>query len=122
MQPRQCTHISSFGKLMHFTPENKPAGAGHRCLNCSVESTCPYSAKKIYLEKPNRGWPVSIVVPDIEDQDQWEDIKVKVTHALETGPYGKCVYGDCNNDVVDQQVVIMNFDDGKNLFEYMSRI
>jgi len=113
MQPRRCTNIASFGKLMHFTSENKPKGASDRCLNCSVESTCPYSAKKIYLDKPNRRWPVSVVVPDIEEHENWDDIKVKVQRALETGPYGKCVYGDCNNDVVDQQVVILNFDDGK---------
>ena len=113
MQPRQCTDISSFGKLMHFTSDNKPKGASDRCLTCPVEETCPYSAKKIYGEKPNRGWPVSVVVPDIEDHETWDDIKVKLTHALETGPYGKCVYGDCNNDVVDQQVVSLNFDDGK---------
>jgi hypothetical protein len=115
MQPRQCTDISSFGKLMHFTSDNKPKGASDRCVTCPVESTCPYSAKKIYLEKPNRGWPVSIVVPDIEEHENWEDVKVRVTHALENGPYGKCVYGDCNNDVVDQQVVILNFDDGKKI-------
>ncbi len=113
MQPRRCTDIASFGKLMHFTKENKPKGASDRCLTCSVESTCPYSAKKIYLDKPNRRWPVSVVVPDIEEHESWDEVKVKVQHALETGPYGKCVYGDCNNDVVDQQVVILNFDDGK---------
>ena len=113
MQPRQCTDISSFGKLIHFTRENKPKGAGDRCLNCAVESSCPYSAKKIYLDKQNRRWPVSVVVPDIEDDQSWDMIKVKVQNALENGPYGKCVYGDCNNDVVDQQVVILNFDDGQ---------
>ena len=113
MQPRQCVDIASFGKLMHFTKENKPKGAGERCLTCSVESTCPYSAKKIYLEKPNQDWPVAVLVPDIEDQETWETTKGKVQHALETGPYGKCVYGNCDNDVVDQQVVILNFDDGE---------
>lgn len=113
MQPKKCTNISSFGRLMHFTKENKPKNASDRCLTCSVETNCPYSAKKIYLEKPNRGWPVSVVVPDIEEHESWDDAKVKVTRALETGPYGKCVYGECNNDVVDQQVVILDFDDGK---------
>lgn len=112
MQPRQCTEISSFGKLMHFTKENKPKDAGDRCLSCPIENSCPYSAKKIYLEKVNRNWPVSVVVPDIEDHHSWDEIKVKIESALQTGPYGKCVYGDCNNDVVDQQVVILNFDDG----------
>lgn len=115
MQPRRCTSVASFGKLMHFTSENKPKGAGDRCLSCPVEATCAYSAKKIYMERQNRNWPVSVVVPDIEESDRWDQIKVKVQHALETGPYGKCVYGDCNNDVVDQQVVILNFDDGKKI-------
>lgn len=112
MQPRQCTHVSSFGKLIHFTRENKPVGASDRCLTYSVESTCPYSAKKIYLDTPNPDWPVSIVVPDIEELNHWNEMKIKIEEALKTGPYGKCVYGDCNNDVVDQQVVLLNFDDG----------
>ena len=40
-------------------------------------------------------------VPDIEN----------ITKALRTGPYGKCVY-DCDNDVMSNQVVNMQFKDG----------
>ena len=36
--------VSSFGSLLHFRAENKPAGAADRCLDCAVEPTCPYSA------------------------------------------------------------------------------
>nr|CAB3262198.1 uncharacterized protein LOC100178609 [Phallusia mammillata] len=105
--PTQCKRVSSFGSLNHFKPENKPKDAGNRCTDCSVESTCPYSAVKIYLDRAKRGnfrWPVSIVT-DVEDL---EVLKEK----LQTGPYGRCVY-ECDNDVCDNQVVNMEFEGGK---------
>ncbi|XP_078677465.1 putative oxidoreductase YteT isoform X2 [Branchiostoma floridae x Branchiostoma belcheri] len=105
----RCVKVSSFGSLTHFKPENKPAGAASRCLDCQVENTCPYSAQKVYLkrvEKGLTGWPVSVVCPrepvDIES----------LTEALRTGPYGRCVY-ECDNDVVSNQVVNFQFDGGQ---------
>lgn len=104
----RCEKISSFGNLSHFTKEHKPKGAADRCLDCpsQIERLCPYSAKKCYLErvlKRHTGWPVSVLepIPDIEN----------ITEALRTGPYGKCVY-DCDNDVMSNQVVNMQFKDG----------
>ncbi|XP_073512844.1 putative oxidoreductase YteT isoform X1 [Phyllobates terribilis] len=109
MGDRRCVKVSSFGTLSHFTKENKPEGASSRCLDCSVEETCPYSAQKVYLNKAARGnfgWPISVVcsngVHDIES----------LTDALKTGPYGRCVY-DCDNDVVSNQVVNMEFEGGQ---------
>jgi len=102
-----CRKVSSFGSLYHFRKECKPDGAGERCLDCSVEPTCPYSAKKIYLgrvEKGQTSWPVTVVAP--------EPTKESVAEQLRTGPYGRCGYqGD--NDVVDQQVVNMEFEGGR---------
>ncbi|XP_078679378.1 putative oxidoreductase YteT [Branchiostoma floridae x Branchiostoma belcheri] len=96
----RCVKVSSFGSLMHFRPENKPAGAGSRCVDCQVENTCPYSAKKIYQERVKQGltdFPVSQVCPQ-------EPVDVEnLTEALRTGPYGRCVY-ECDNDVVSNQV------------------
>lgn len=99
--------VSSFGSLTHFRPENRPEGASTRCVSCAVEPDCPYSAKRLYMSclgDPRREfWPLGAVTSDAT--------AAGVTHALETGPYGRCVY-DCDNDVVDQQVVTLEFAKG----------
>ncbi|XP_070615180.1 putative oxidoreductase YteT isoform X2 [Erythrolamprus reginae] len=108
MGSKRCLKVSSFGRLSHFTKENKPEGAGTRCLDCSIEPHCPYSARKIYLERAEKGafhWPVSVVC-----SNGGSDIET-LTEALRLGPYGRCVY-DCDNDVVSHQVVNMEFEGG----------
>jgi predicted dehydrogenase len=50
-----------------------------------------------------RGWPRSVLTLDPSPEALYE--------ALRTGPYGRCVYG-CDNDVVDHQVVMMEFEGG----------
>lgn len=102
-----CRAVSSFGALKHFRKEEKPTGAGERCLECDCEGSCPYSAKRIYLghlEKGNTGWPVDVLTPEVNCEG--------VIQALREGPYGRCVY-DCDNDVVDNQVVNMLFEGGR---------
>ena len=106
---KKCTQIHSFGSTRHFRASEKPAGAADRCVDCPevVESFCPYSAKKIYFRdrlcKGHDKWPVSVLAPVI-DKNTLDD-------ALKNGPYGRCVYA-CDNDVVDNQVVNMTFEDG----------
>ncbi|WP_043632629.1 Gfo/Idh/MocA family protein [Nonomuraea candida] len=96
--------VASFGSLTHFRPENRPEGAGARCVSCAAEPGCPYSARRLYLDclgDPDREfWPLGAVTSDATTAG--------VLHALEHGPYGRCVY-DCDNDVVDQQVVTLEF-------------
>ena len=103
-----CQAVSSFGALKHFKKSEKPtqAGAATRCVNCAYEPQCPYSAKKIYLGRlaQDIGWPVDVLTP--------EPTFASVTAALENGPYGRCVY-ECDNDVVDNQVVAMQFAGGR---------
>ncbi len=102
-----CRRLSSFGSLKHFRPEYQPVGAADHCLDCDVEPQCPYSARRIYhgfLRKGAHGWPLNVVTRDFTPEG--------VEKALREGPYGRCVYA-CDNDVVDHQVVNMEFADGK---------
>lgn len=103
-----CRSVSSFGNLTHFKRDRMPEKAAERCVDCpeEVESSCPYSARRIYkgfLESGIRGWPVEVVTNEAEDD---------LDNALTVGPYGRCVYA-CDNDAVDNQVVIMEFEGGK---------
>lgn len=101
-----CVRVASSGSLSHFRAENAPPGSTERCTEgCAVERTCPYSAKRIYLERfgARPGWP-NEVLTDAPDADS-------VLLALETGPYGRCVYR-CDNDVVDNQSVVLTFEGG----------
>jgi predicted dehydrogenase len=51
-----------------------------------------------------KGWPRSVVSDDPGDEQA-------LLKELREGPYGRCVY-HCDNDVVDQQVVTMEFPGG----------
>ncbi|MFE9630873.1 Gfo/Idh/MocA family protein [Streptomyces sp. NPDC006463] len=103
---RPPVRVSSFGRLSHFRPANRPVGAADRCLDCAVEDTCPYSAKRDYgdrLAQGRHGWPLSVLIDDFTPR--------ALETALREGPYGRCVYA-CDNDVVDHQVVAMEFASG----------
>jgi predicted dehydrogenase len=102
---RPCRSVTSFGALSHFRQDQKPAEAGQavRCLDCAYEARCPYSAKRFYLGRlaeGRTGWPLNVITFDISPAG--------VLEALAQGPYGRCVY-ECDNDVVDHQVVNMMF-------------
>src|SRR5579859_147231 len=95
-----CVRLSSFGSLTHFTAVNAPQGAPARCLDgCPAAQRCLYYAPNFYLTGET-GWPVSAVSEDTSSE--------VVLRALQEGPYGRCVY-HCDNDVVDHQVVNMEF-------------
>lgn len=105
------TTVSSFGRLSHFRPENRPEGAAGRCLDCRHADTCPYSATKVYVDLLDSGhteWPLTTVVhrPTADEEGRG-----RLLEALRTGPYGRCAY-DCDNDVVDHQVVACEFASG----------
>jgi predicted dehydrogenase len=96
--------ISSFGSLSWFKKENAPEGAPTRCTDgCPIESSCPYSAIKIYHEKRQRTYVFDL--PD--DKTKHGEA---IMDYIKEGPYGRCVY-HCDNDVLDHQIVSMEFAD-----------
>ena len=105
---KRCEKVSSFGSRRYFTEENAPAGAPERCLDgCPAADTCIFHAGKIYLEgsRHTKGWFDRVATEKLQPTE--EDIR----QALATTNYGRCVFR-CDNDVVDRQVVNMEFEDG----------
>lgn len=128
---RPVQRLSSWGSLIEFRREQAGAEASTslpdrpeiplRCTDgCPIERQCQYSAIKLYLEcrpwpelserhgapgtppVPAR-WPFSALSHDTSYEGR--------LHALQTGPYGRCVYRS-DNDVVDHQVVSMQLEGG----------
>lgn len=99
---KKCERISSYGSLMHFREENAPKNAPKRCLDgCPAELTCPFHAGRYYLGE-GKGWARKFT----ED-----DSNAGIIKALNETSYGKCVFKS-DNDVVDHQVVNMEFKGG----------
>ena len=100
--------VASFGSNFQFRPENAPTGAGTRCLvDCEVEKDCLYSARKHYIDHPDR-WAFYVWRPleHIEQPTLEEKIE-----SLKTSPYGRCVW-KTDMDIVDHQSVLIDFEDG----------
>ena len=107
----ECESVTSLGELGFFKAENAPAGATERCVTCPHMNTCPYSAKRIYIDgwhkagEPEFKWPytkVSIEVPLTEKA---------LFDGITNGPQGRCVF-KCKSDLVDHQIVQMSFKNG----------
>lgn len=107
----KCKAVSSMGSLAYFRPEKAPRGAAEKCIDCSLIDSCPYSAKKIYIEqwkmwgKPANEKLMGVLTNKLP---LTEEVLLK---ALEEGPYGRCVF-HCDNNVVDNQKIIMTFENG----------
>ena len=101
-----CREVSSFGSLAHFNSAHKPDGAPQYCLDgCMHRDTCPYYAPRFYLEHPKAISDGFVSVVSLDPSHE------AVLHALQRGPYGRCVY-QCDNDVVDNQVVNLLYENG----------
>jgi predicted dehydrogenase len=103
----RCEQLSSSGSLTHFTRGAVGPEIPNRCTDgCPIAETCPFFAPRVYLDRLREN-PASFAVAAVTLDRTPEG----VMRALETGPYGRCVYR-ADNDVVDHQVVLMRFGGG----------
>lgn len=102
------SRVASFGERTLFRTEGAPVpNVPPRCTDgCPVQASCPWDAVAFYLtadEQAARWWPLSDVSPDPSRETR--------RRALETGPYGLCVYR-ADNDLPDHQVLAVEFANG----------
>jgi len=110
---KECLSLSSFGSLKFFCKDYRPENAPPRCTDgCPVD--CSYDARKLYLNSDSE-WFRSVAAGHTNASNE------EVELALKTGPYGRCVF-QCDNDVVDHQVVNMLFEDGITVMFSMSSL
>ena len=108
---KPCKKVSSFGDLTYFTPANAPEGAPKRCVDggCPAAETCHYNCMKLYYEDEKNAWFRGAACRGFAKGS--EPTSEEVLEALKNTDYGLCVF-HANNDVVDHQVVNMEFEGG----------
>ncbi|MBK7358346.1 MAG: Gfo/Idh/MocA family oxidoreductase [Saprospiraceae bacterium] len=102
---KPSVRVAAFGNLKWFNKQNAPAGSTARCHDgCAIESTCPYSAVKIYLRE--RSYTYVFDLPE-----QKELVPDAIMNYLKTTNYGRCVYR-MDNDQCDHYVMSLLFEGG----------
>ena len=95
----KCQKVSCFSDLRIFNWENFNTKMSENCFRCGEEESCPFSAKKIYLQEDKF----------INNSVHINPTKDNLEAILKQGPYGKCVFY-CDNDVCDNLTSIFKFD------------
>ena len=106
---KPCKKVSSFGDLTYFKPENAPAGAPKRCYGteCPARETCPYSVEKVYIN--SNSWMTRTAARGYTKEFWPTKEELHTALADPKNNFGSCVYY-AGNDVVDHQVVNMEFE------------
>ena len=109
LNPFRPTRTASFGGRNFLIPEKAPRDAAERCLNgCPHVEDCPYSAKKISVEKdifPQYTCEgMSKYFRDVTTEEKIQSLKTD-------NPHGVCAY-KTDADIVDHQTLILQFENG----------
>ena len=119
----KCKTVYSVGDVSFFKKENQPEGAADHCADCKYIHDCVYSADRLYVEKWKKDFDWVKDKPDVDDNkrkqgwpfnvvDSSKPITIEsMRKAYASSGYGKCVFA-CDNNVVDNQTVLMQFENG----------
>ena len=106
----ECVSVSSYGDLYYFNKDHAPEGATEYCSACPNKD-CVYKAQTIYLSEYGRPFSAYFTTKEQTDENVLADLK--------GSQYDKCVFQN-DNDVVDHQVTIMQFANGKTACHTMT--
>jgi predicted dehydrogenase len=106
IQPKK---VASFGGRHFFTSDNAPEGASSHCIDCEIERGCDYSALRHHVD--NGWWPFYALAGDVNYESGVENSDEEKRIHVGQSEYGRCVW-HCDNNVVDRQSVIVEFEDG----------
>ena len=105
MLGKKSEKIQAFGSLSWFKESNAPEGSTARGVDgCAEESTCPYSALKIYYRERKRNYVFDL--PESEPQRG-----EKIMQYMKESNYGRCVYR-MENDQPDHYTTNILFEGG----------
>lgn len=95
--------IDSEGSLSRYCAASAPSGSASRCIDCSLEPSCRYSAVDLYRRRGE--WTDNFIPAAGEAQG---DV---IERELRDGKFGRCVY-HCDNDVEDFRRAVFRLKSG----------
>lgn len=108
----KCISVDSSGGLYYFKKENAPQGSTKYCSDCPL-TDCPYKAQRLYTDPD----------PNVAQFNKYfctrERTEKNVLEDLKHSQYDRCVFA-CDNNVVDHQVTIVQFENGKTACHTMT--
>lgn len=108
----KCVSVNSYGSLFYFNGNHAPEGSTQYCSECPNADTCLWNAQKLYTTEDYL-WTTGYFVKRVGES------KEEVLRDLKGSQYDKCVFKN-DNDVVDHEVTIMQFANGKTACHTMT--
>jgi len=103
---KKCLAVNSFGSLKYFKKEYAPEGSTEFCFNCPYKKSCKYSCFYLYNNEEYEK------IAGLAKHGRLGETEEEINRSLSNPDnlLARCVYR-CDNNVVDNQIVNMQFED-----------